>query len=132
VSDHECEPGADPRKQNSCVKCGRMLPEPPPVVDLCDLDFEHEATRVAARQAGVNGDGLNAFATARKMVGPVSEHLTRDFRQEVAEELADSRNYLVWWLEQERHHGTLTTEKQWHIMQALGATAAAWHHITTD
>jgi hypothetical protein len=106
------------------------MPEPPAVLDLCDLEFEHEATRVAARQAGVRGDAINAFATARKMDGPIIRHTTRDFLQDTAEELADARNYLVWWMEQERHLGKLTVERQWHMMQALGSVAVAYHHIT--
>jgi hypothetical protein len=109
------------------VRCGRLLPPEP--VDLCDEAFETQATLTAARQAGVDGRGLDAFARARKMPGVVKQHTTRDFRQEAQEEAADSRNYLVWWLEQARADGTLTNEKQWHLMQALGAIAVAWHHV---
>jgi hypothetical protein len=127
VSDHECYAGLDPRKQGSCVRCGRVLPPPP--VDLCDEEFETQAALVAARQAGVDGRAVIAFARARKMPGVVKNHTTRDFRQEVAEELADGSNYLLWWMEQARANGTLTNEKQWHLMQALGAVAVAWHHI---
>ena len=133
MSDHECYAGLDPRKQGSCVRCGRVLPPAPPSPDdLCDEAFETQATLVAARQAGVDGRALDAFARARKMPGLVKQHATRDFHQEVAEELADARNYVVWWMEQERAAGTLTNEKQWNLMQALGAVAVAWHHCTIE
>jgi hypothetical protein len=127
MTDHVCHPGPNPRTQGSCVRCGRLLP--PATVDLCDETFETQATLTAARQAGVDGRGLDAFARARKMPGVVKQHATRDFHQEVAEELADSRNYIVWWLEQARADGTLTNDKQWNLMQALGAVAVAWHHM---
>lgn len=126
----DCDPGNDPRNQKACVKCGRIIPPPPSVVaDLCDPAFESEATLTAARQAGVDGRALDAFAQARKQPGPVINHATRDFWQEDAEELADARNYTVWWLEQARADGTLTTERQWHLMQALGGIAFVWHHL---
>lgn len=129
MSDHECFPGGNPARQSSCVRCGRPVPEPEPVIDLCDEPFEIEATLTAARQAGVDGRGLDAYARARKMPGVVNAHATRDFRQEAIEEASDLRNYVVWWMEQARADGTLTNEKQWHLMQALGAAALAWHHI---
>jgi hypothetical protein len=106
-----------------------VLPPPETETDLCDYAFEVEATRVAARQAGVSGEALNAFAIARKMPGVVKQHVTRDFYQDTAEELADARNYIVWWMEQSRAAGTLTNQQQWNLMQALGAVAVAWHHL---
>ena len=30
MTDHDCEPPADPRKQGTCVRCGRPIPPPPP------------------------------------------------------------------------------------------------------
>jgi hypothetical protein len=132
MSGHVCEAGNDPRKQESCVRCGRLIPPPPPpapVLDLCDPAFETEATVTAARQAGVDGRSLDAFANARRHPGPVTNHPTRDLSLDTYEELADARNYLVWKLEQHRHLDTLTVERQWHLMQSLGAVAVAWHHL---
>lgn len=65
---------------------------------LRDVTFELEATITAARS--VNVDHLNQFATLRADAGgayrPAPE---RDLHREVLEELADARNYLVWWMQ---------------------------------
>lgn len=135
---HTCEPGADPRRRGICVRCGRpILPAVGAVkadetlveLDLRNPDFEREATRVAASQAGVNAEGLLAFSEARTLPGPVRQHQTRDFRQEAAEEAADGRNYCVWWLEQMDAAGVDDPIAKWNVMRALGAFALAYHHI---
>lgn len=126
---HVCAPSLDPRRQGSCYRCGKLLPAPELEPDLRDEAFETEATLTAARQAGVDGRALDAFARARTLPGPVRDHATRDLRLEVLEELADGRNYIVWSLEQARAAGTLTVERQHFLMGALGALAVAWHHV---
>lgn len=128
MTGHACEAGNDPRKQESCVRCGRLIPPPAPVVDLCDLAFETELLLNAGRKAGVDARVLDAFSKARKLPGPVVDHLTRDLTLDGQEEGADWVHYLVWDYEAEAHKGTLTVDMQWHFMEALGHVAAAFHH----
>lgn len=128
MSDHVCFPGNDPRTKGSCVRCGRLLPPPKPVLDLCDLEFETRLLHEAARKAGVDSRALDALSKSRKLPGPVVNHLTRDLLHDGDEEAADWVHYAVWGFEAEQHKGTLSVEKQWHYMEMLGHIAAAFHH----
>jgi hypothetical protein len=64
-----------------------------------DLGFERAIVEGAAtgRATPVAVADLNAFAEQRAGTGPVRDHERRDMRRETLEELADARNYLVWW-----------------------------------
>ena len=62
-----------------------------------DVAFERAWTTQAAESVRVRADELIAFAELRAGHGPVRDLLTRDMGREVREELADARNYLVWW-----------------------------------
>ena len=65
-----------------------------------DVAFERAWTVQAGESVHVRVDELLAFAELRAGHGGVRELATRDFGLEVREELADSRNYLVWWAQQ--------------------------------
>ena len=63
-----------------------------------NFGYEAEITNLAATAAGVPGAGasLGAFADARALEGGVRHRTIEEWRQEVREELADARNYIVW------------------------------------
>jgi hypothetical protein len=68
-------------------------------------EFEDRATRELSRGLLVDVAALNAFAGRRADQGASDYRCDfpdpeRDLEREVAEELADARNYLVWRLEQ--------------------------------
>ena len=66
-----------------------------------DLEFERERTTEAARAlTAVAPERLITFAELRAGSAPVRDLETRDFGREVLEELADARNYAVWWQRQ--------------------------------
>lgn len=101
--DHPFNP-PDPRttrSPNSCRDCGRIPSVHPPAFTR-DLKFERDYTTLAGQAAGyMPQDGLDhrvveslsRFANDRAHAGPV---FRRDFRLELAEEIADGRNYAVW------------------------------------
>lgn len=98
-----------------------------------DLGRERDLTARAADTQNVKADVLNAFAELRAGDGPVRERALRDFGLEVVEELADARNYCVWWLDQiavaasgsvDELPGEITEQ----IALSLAAVTVAFHH----
>jgi hypothetical protein len=96
-----------------------------------DIALEREWTKQAAASVNATSDRLIAFAEARAGQAPVRERDTRNFGREVLEELADARNYLVWWVEQiARLHSSddLAGEITEAVGQTLAAVAIAYEH----
>lgn len=97
--------------------------------------LERELVSTACCAAGLQGDrGLNEFADSRAHPGPV--RLPRDFDREVAEELADARNYLVWGIA-EIYQAFLAGEPlaldvYERRMRCLSALVVAWHELHRD
>lgn len=93
MSTAQCEhsAGSNPRKQDTCVKCGR------PIEGRWRRDIEREAELIQ-RAAGPNDDvsDLVALSIARSGTGAVRSLRTRNFFIEVREELSDAANYLCW------------------------------------
>lgn len=98
-----------------------------------DIGFERRWTALAAASVHADGARLSDFAEARAGRGPVRDLAMRQFAREVLEELADARNYLVWWVEQviaAGEHDELSGEITEAIGQALAAVALAYEHAT--
>jgi hypothetical protein len=99
-----------------------------------DISFERRWTALAASTVHADGARLSDFAEARAGTEPVRDQATRNFAREVLEELADARNYLVWWIEQIVAGGgredELSGEITEQLGQALAATASAYEHAT--
>lgn len=96
-----------------------------------NLDLERELVDLAARAAGFPADGgLSTYADSRALPGGVRQRSPERWRQEIAEELADARNYLVW--EIEVIHGAMmggdpdACEIYLRNMSTLRAVVAAW------
>lgn len=89
-----------------------------------DFAFERSWTEQAAASAGATSDRLIAFAELRAGDGPVRDAAARNFGREVVEELADARNYLVWWAEQVVRSASLD-ELAGELSEAIGECLAA-------
>lgn len=96
-----------------------------------DLGFERRWTAQAATSVHADHERLSDYAEARAGSGPVIDLDSRNFAREVAEELADARNYLCWWAQQlaaRDDHQELAGEINQEIGQALSAVALAYEH----
>lgn len=95
------------------------------------LEFERQVTRdAAARAHAIPPTRLIALAELRAGGAPVRDIETRDFGRELREELADGRNYAVWWIEQMGlcHPNTpVYADVVGAIGRSLAATAVAFH-----
>ena len=84
--------------------------------------FERMVTRMAA---SIKVDSLNRMAEARAdKFGPLRPKPCRDLRREVMEELADARNYLVWWIQEETND-----EARMRAATALRGVCEAWEAL---
>lgn len=90
-----------------------------------DISFERRWTTLAASTVHADGSRLSDFAEARSGRDPVREIATRNFARETLEELADARNYIVWWIEQLATAGGPDDELSGEISEALGMALAA-------
>lgn len=97
-----------------------------------NLALERQWTAEAARVGGTTSEALSTMAERRAGPGSVSDIDMRNFGHEVLEEIADARNYLVWWLEQvargSRRHPHLTGELTIAISRTLAAVTVAFAH----
>lgn len=97
-----------------------------------DLDLERRLTALAAQAAGFTTDGdLGPFADGRAHPGGVRE--TFDAKIEIAEELADARNYCVWGIERV-WDGYIAGDAQAaseysRYMACLVGVVTAWHAL---
>jgi hypothetical protein len=90
-----------------------------------DIAFERRWTSLAASTVHADGARLSDFAEARAGRDPVHDLANRNFARETLEELADARNYLVWWLEQLATAPGPPDELAGEISEALGMALAA-------
>ena len=126
---------ADPRKQDSCIRCGRMLT--PKVTETVragrsgdvarDVLLERRFTVEAARTIGVSPTALIAFAEGRTHPGPLRNAPARDWVLEQREEFADARNYACW--EAQRIIAQGDAHGMHHLARALALTIMAWHEL---
>lgn len=66
-----------------------------------NVDRERADTiAAAAPMFRASAMSISAYAEQRAGTQPIRDHQTRDFATEALEELADARNYLVWWRQQ--------------------------------
>jgi hypothetical protein len=91
-----------------------------------DVEFERAWTRQAGESARVDVDELVAFAELRAGGEIVWDLDDRNFAREVLEELADARNYLVWWALQEALRRDPDGEVTAAVTAALAAVAVAY------
>jgi hypothetical protein len=102
-----------------------------------NVPLEVELVDLAARAAGYPSDaGLSRFADARAWPGGVNPRTPDGWRQEVAEELADARNYLLWEIEEVYEQvlaggGDACTVYE-RNMRVLTAVLAAWWALLGD
>ena len=97
-----------------------------------NLGYEQELTNLAASAAGAPGAGssLSAFADGRALDGGVRPRTIDQWRQEVREELADARNYIVWTIDAIR--GWYESGEAWacalyvQLMGCLVGVVQAW------
>ena len=125
--------GANPRMAGTCVRCGRRMQEL-----ARDLDVERELTLIAGQAAGVTEAtvlSLDQYAEQRAHDGPVRVH-DRDLLVELAEELADARNYAVWEARRTQpgliagdHEATCRYDR---ALRTLAAVQRAWREFQTD
>jgi hypothetical protein len=99
-----------------------------------DHTLERELTELAARSVGLVGDGgIGAFADFRALPGGVRPRSLEAWRREVAEELADARNYCLWWA-QSVYRAMLAgesaaCEEYERAMRALAGVLVAWRGL---
>lgn len=102
------------------------------VMSARNLDHERDWTHKIGRLQGVPVDELIALSEQRAGTGDVRDLETRDFGREALEELADTRNYLLWWMEQiaQSSSGSFSERADLitTISRALGNTASAFDH----
>lgn len=91
-----------------------------------DTELERKLTDEAAASVAASADHLNDFAEHRAGTDPVHDPAHRDFGLEAAEELADARNYVVWWLDQPQPYGDMVTDE---LRNALAAITVAYEHV---
>ena len=118
--------GQDPRQQTECIKCGRPLPG----WFFRNLEVEREITFRAAGDNNI-AESIIQYSESRMMQGPWRDLLTRDFRTDLLEELADARNYLCGWADQRVAHGfedALSSQQ----LQALHHLCLAWGLLLRD
>lgn len=65
-----------------------------------NIDVERLWTTEAAATRGAPPEALIELAEQRAGDGQIRDLTNRDFGMEALEELADTRNYLLWWVEQ--------------------------------
>jgi hypothetical protein len=92
-----------------------------------DIDRERRLTELAAATAGVEAAHLCGFAEGRAGTAAVRDHATRDLATETLEELADARNYLVWW--HQRPRPTADDALELAIHHALATVALAYDQV---
>lgn len=95
------------------------------------LEFERQFTRDAARtMSAVPPDRLIILAERRAGYSPVRDIEGREFGRELREELADARNYALWWIEQMglcHAASPLYADVVGAVTRSLAATAVAFH-----
>lgn len=104
---HTCRESLNPRHRGHC-DCGAPLPQAPTMQR--DVQLERDIIEHAARGV-MNPDVLIERAQFRAsrlsgeyVVDPMLIALDRDRPREVAEELEDGVNHLVWWLQAHPDH----------------------------
>lgn len=103
-----------------------------PAASPRDIPFERDWTSWVAAAAGQDGTRLNGFAEQRAGTRAVEGAADRDFAVEALEELADARNYLVWWVEdvlRRDARGELGGEITAAIGRAGCALVTAWAEV---
>lgn len=130
MSGHTCRPSLDPRRVAYCA-CGK--PITPTAPHARNPALERDLTEAAARGQGVDPQPVITMAQVRAHPGPVRDLLTRRFDVEAHEELADTINYLCWWIEQlqltQAEHPQLEDAMS-HISRAHGAAIVAFNEVT--
>ena len=124
--------GNDPRMAGRCIRCGKELP--PETGPRRDPKFECEITRYLLSGMNVDPDPLNAYAGRRADDGKAAygydfPSLERNFAVEGADEAADGRNYMCWWLDA-FNRGLIPDSEHWkaeHFQQALKHFALAFN-----
>jgi hypothetical protein len=97
-----------------------------------DIPFERDWIAWVAEAAGQDPARLMVFAEQRAGQDPVRGAAGRDFGLEALEELADARNYLVWWAEQTLRsdpRGELGGEISAALGRAGSALVTAWAEV---
>lgn len=135
---HICRESSDPRRAGRCA-CGKKITYG---MRDRDIDLERYLTNIAAQAAGHmdvrpdgsmtgNTRGLDGFADHRALPGGVRSEM--DYDREMAEELADARNYAVWGIEpiwaEVRAGDSQHTADYERRMRALSHLVAAWHAL---
>jgi hypothetical protein len=99
-----------------------------------DHQLERELTDLAARSVGLVSDGgIGAYADGRAHPGGVRPRSQDGWLREVAEELADARNYALWWAQKNRP-GMLAGDADAcdayeRAMRALAGVLVAWRGL---
>lgn len=117
---HECA-GAN-AEATGCVRCGRTLSQPQPLVMERDPAFELAALTNAAESVGLPhlADSLHRFANSRVEPGPVRLPEGRDLVREWLEEVADGcGNYGPWELQRRMRQGIEDDHKAAYLQEAL-------------
>jgi len=130
---HVCCESENPRKAGYC-DCGKELP--PETGPRRDPQFECEITRYLLSGINVDPEPLNVFAgrradIAKRDYGRDFPDLSRDLAKEACEELADARNYAVWWLDA-FNRGLLPDSEHWkaeHVQAGLKHAALAFNEF---
>lgn len=138
MTQHICRESSDPRRAGRCA-CGKTITYG---LRDRDIDLERYLTSIAAQAHGhtetlpngtLTGDtrGLDDFSDHRALPGGVRGDM--DYDREMAEEIADARNYAVWGIEpiwtDVRAGESQNTSDYERRMRALGFLVAAWHAL---
>lgn len=96
--------------------------------------LERELDALAARSVGFPSDGgLGRYADQRALPGGVHHRNADDWDREVAEELADARNYCVWGIEavwaQVQAGDAEACDQYERRLRALSRIIGAWHDL---
>jgi hypothetical protein len=129
------QPSGNPRLLG-CERCGRLQPAHD-YLKPRKPHLERYLTVLAARSAGLSDDrGLRVFADHRALPGGLRPRTSDEWDREVAEELADAGNYLVWALLEDlvgywagEAEATTRFERR---LRALRRVVEAWTDLHTD
>lgn len=95
-------------RNNGCMRCGKSKEAHSTIAHVRrrSLDVEREITREAGR-GYIDPTAIITHAETRAsrlhaehVTNPMLVAADRDWLQEAKEELADTRNYLAWWIEE--------------------------------
>lgn len=129
MSVHACSPSTDPRRVGRCA-CGKPVSQPLRRNLQLERDITLEATRsVSDPSRLIEHAETRAIRLSAEYVGdPMLIAPGRDRVRDVREEIADARNHVVFWFQE--NPGEIGSELAHDLLIALRHLALAYDRIT--